>query len=314
MFRIFVAVLLSWAMLSTVHAAESTAVSSARSTVTLVSESDTVASGETFRVGLRFRLAPGWHIYWSNPGDAGQPPQMTLTLPDGSTAGGFIWPTPIRITEGPVMTYSYIGDVVLPVTVTPGSVTTPYQIDARANWLVCARLCVPEQGNFHLDLTAGKPAPSAEAPLFQATDARVPQPSPFQASVTKSGTLVLKGEGLSSATVEDAWFFPSASGLIDQAQPQKLTLHNGVLALALTPGRAFNAAAGISGTIVLKDRAGSESDLAIDASYGTALPPAESAPFVELLLFALLGGLILNLMPCVFPILVPSGRSCALTR
>ncbi len=74
-----------------------------------------------FRVGLHFRLAPGWHTYWRNPGDAGVAPDLSLVLPPGASAGPIAWPTPRRVAEGPVMTYAYTGDVLLPVTVTPGA-------------------------------------------------------------------------------------------------------------------------------------------------------------------------------------------------
>src|SRR4051794_31441175 len=99
-------------------ALESAPVRSARLTATLVSDTDAVAGGKPFRVALRLRMAPGWHTYWQNPGDAGAPPELTLTLP-GAVAGPVTWPTPQRLPEGPVMTYAYTGEVVLPVQVTP---------------------------------------------------------------------------------------------------------------------------------------------------------------------------------------------------
>jgi thiol:disulfide interchange protein DsbD len=88
------------------HALESAAVSSDRATATLVSDTDTVAPGKPFRVALRLQLAPGWHTYWRNPGDAGAPPELTLDLPPGSQAGGIEWPTPRRIPEATLMTYA----------------------------------------------------------------------------------------------------------------------------------------------------------------------------------------------------------------
>ena len=106
-------------------ALESAPVTSARATASLVSDTDAVAPGTPFRVGLRLRLAPGWHTYWQNPGDAGVPPELELDLPPGATAGPIVWPTPQRVAEGALMTYAYTGDVLLPVTVTPGQPTVP---------------------------------------------------------------------------------------------------------------------------------------------------------------------------------------------
>lgn len=110
--------LASWAVPG--WALESQPVVSARATVALVSDTDAVTPGQPFRIGLYIRLMPGWHTYWKNPGDAGVPPDLALTLPSGSTAGPIGWPAPERVAEGPLMTYAYTGDVLLPITITPG--------------------------------------------------------------------------------------------------------------------------------------------------------------------------------------------------
>ena len=93
------------------QAAESAAVVSARATVTLVSDTDRIAPGVPFRAGLRLLLAPGWHTYWQNPGDAGIPAELTLTLPAGAAAGPIIWPAPDRLMEGVIATYAYTGEL-----------------------------------------------------------------------------------------------------------------------------------------------------------------------------------------------------------
>src|ERR1700722_3388929 len=103
------------------HALESTPVKTPHAEVTLVSEVSAVEPGKPFRLGLRFVLAKGWHIYWVNPGEAGETPHLDLDLPQGATASDFDWPTPLRIPEGPAMTYSYLGEVLLPLTVTPSA-------------------------------------------------------------------------------------------------------------------------------------------------------------------------------------------------
>ena len=300
------ACVLAWAPAS---ALESAPVRSSRAVVTLVSDTDAARPGQPLRLGLRMRLAPGWHTYWQNPGDAGVPPELTLTLPPGATAGDVQWPTPFRQPEGPVMTYGYTGEVLLPVPVTPGP--APLRVEAAATWLVCEKICVPEEGHFTLDLPAGAPVPSAEAALFAAADARLPRPSPFAASVAADGTLTLRGAGLSAATVQDAWFFPAAWGGVEQAAPQRLTAGNGSVSLALKPGQSFAPASGLSGTVVLRDPGGQETYLAVDAAPGAALPAPAAVPLAQTLLLALLGGLILNLMPCVFPVLAMKAMALA---
>jgi len=282
-------------------ALESAPVRSARATATLVSDADTVQPGTKLHLGLRLQMAPGWHTYWQNPGDAGAAPELTLALPPGAAATPIEWPTPERLPEGPVMTYAYRTEVVLPVTVTPGS--GALTVEATASWLVCEKVCVPEEGKFQLSLPAGAgTGPSAEAPLFAASLARVPRPSPFSATVAADGALTLSGPELSPATVQDAWFFPANWGPVDQAAPQPLTVAPGSVRLALTPGSGFKAADPLAGTVVLRDAGGQETFLSVSAVPGDG-PASATTPFWQVVLLAGLGGLILNLMPCVFPVL-----------
>ena len=291
-------------------AAESEAVRSERAVVSLVSNTDQVRAGEPVRLALRFWLAPGWYTYWQNPGDAGTPAELSLALPEGARAGGIDWPTPERHPTGPLMSYGYTGEVLLPVTVTPGA--GPLAVEATASWLVCERICVPEEGTFRLNLPAGSPAASPQASLFAAAAARTPRPSPFEAQVAPDGRLTLRGEGLSAATVQDAWFFPATWGEIDQAAPQKVTVRDGTVELALQPGSAFAANAPLSGVVVLRDPGGQESALQVEASPGVAVAAASSGlGLAEAAGFAFLGGLLLNLMPCVFPILAMKAMAVA---
>ncbi len=297
--RHLLAAMLCLIPLAGARAAESAAVSSSHASVTLVSDTDAAQAGRPMHLGLRFRLAPGWHIYWQNPGDAGAAPELALTLPSDASAGQIEWPTPERLPEGPVMTYSYQGAVTLPLRVTPGHGVL--DVAAKADWLVCEKICVPEEGAFHLSLLPGQAAPSPEAPLFAAAASRSPVPSPFAASVAPDATLTLSGDGLSAMTVQEAWFFPAAWGAVEQAAPQPLTVTPGLVQLHLKPGESFDPKAILSGVVVLKDKTGQESFLQVSAAPGALTAPTSGA--LQLLGLALLGGLVLNLMPCVFPIL-----------
>lgn len=280
------------------RAAESVPVTSPRAIANLVSDTDRIAPGTPFKVGLRLRMAPGWHTYWRNPGDAGIPPELAFTLPDGATAGPIAWPAPQRQPEGPLMTYGYSGALLLAAPVT-GAANT---VRLHASWLVCKEICVPEEGDFRLDLPTGAPAASPQAPLFAAAEAALPRPSPWPAQVAADGTLTLTGDGISAAAVRDAWFIPETGGTVDGPAPQKLRVRDGSLILALKPGEAFRADAVLSGVLTLRDAAGQQSALAVAATPGG--PPAEpDLPLWQVIGFAWLGGLILNLMPCVFPVL-----------
>lgn len=283
------------------RALESNRFTSPRDTVSLVSEVDTVVPGKPFRIGLRLQLAPGWHTYWRNPGDAGVPADMQLTLPQGATAGPIDWPTPRRIPEGPLMTYAYTGDVLLPVTISPAGGDTP--IRAHAEWLVCRDICVPEEADFQLDLRAGAGQPSAQTPLFTALARELPRPSPWHAVIGNDGTLLVQGPELTTATVVDAWFIPDSAGLIRDSAAQPLTVWHGAFTLGLRPGKGFQPASPLSGVLSVRDRSGLETDVALTAEPGAVpLPPPETT-LQRTLLLAFAGGLILNLMPCVFPVL-----------
>ncbi|WP_428484416.1 protein-disulfide reductase DsbD family protein [Rhodopila sp.] len=285
-------------------ALESAPVTSPRAIATLVTETDAIQPNAPFRVALRLRLADGWHTYWKNPGDAGVAPDLTI---QNATASPIDWPTPRRVQEGPVMTYAYIGEVLLPVTLT----STTGVIRAHAQWLVCKDICVPEEGDFSLNLPIGAPRPSAQAPLFRAHDRAVPRASPWAARIAPDGTLFVQGPELTQATVTDAWFIPDQPNRIQDDAAQPLSVRQGGFTLALKPAGGFDAAKGLGGVLSVRDRAGMQADVLIQAAPGPAPAPA-LPPLPQVLAFALFGGLILNLMPCVFPILAM--KAVALAR
>jgi len=302
-----------------VQAAESEAVRSARATATLVTDAATIAPGEAFRAALRLRLAPGWHTYWLNAGDAGAAPEIALTLPDGGTAGGIAWPAPQRIQYGPLVNFGYTGEVLLPVTVTPPADLapgSPYVIGASATWLVCEQVCIPEEGTFRLSLPVGPAAvPDTRlAPLFARAAAAAPRPSPWTARAAFGngrGSLTLDGAGLSRTTVRDAFFFPAEPNLIDNAAPQAVTLRDGALTLALAAAPDAMAPATLDGVLVLTDGGGQRTAFAIAAPVSGAPAAEPGLPFWQAALFAVLGGLLLNLMPCVFPVLAMKAMALA---
>ena len=283
-------------------ARESAAVVSPRATASLVSDVDTAAPGQPFRIGLRLLLAPGWHTYWRNPGDAGAPPELNLELPSGGRAGSMQWPAPQRVAEGSLMTYAYQGEVLLPVEITPAP-SGDTVIKVHADWLVCRDICVPEEGDFTLALPSGPGRPSAQAPLFAAFDRQTPRPSPWHSVVGPDGTLLVQGPELTPATVADAWFIPDSQSVIRDSAAQPLTVWPGGFTLALRPGKAFRTADGLSGILSIRDRSGLETDVVLRAAAGTLPPPTPTVTLPRVLGLAFLGGLILNLMPCVFPVL-----------
>ncbi len=284
-------------------AMESAAVVSTHATVTLVTEADSVVPGHPLRIGLHFRLAPGWHIYWQNPGDAGAAPELSLTLPPGVRTGPIAWPAPQRLTEGPLTTFAYTGEVLLPLSLTA---TAPGRLEvaAHADWLVCGDVCVPESGDFHVSLPQGAGKPSAQAALFQAADRRIPRPAPWPVHIAPDGTLWVADKSR-TPPVREAWFYPIGSGTVDASAPQELETYDGGFSLALHPGQSFEPGQPLAGVLELRDADGSSSAIAVNATPAPVPEAASGDPWrvPRILGLALLGGLILNLMPCVFPVL-----------
>jgi thiol:disulfide interchange protein DsbD len=285
------------------QAAESRPNVTKRATVTLVSDTDAITPGAPYQLGLRFQMAEGWHTYGRNPGDAGVAPELAWTLPPGTTAGEIAWPTPQRMPEGPLMTFGYTGTAML---VIPASGPGPVRL--HASWLICNNICVPEEADFNLDLPQGTAAPSAQAPLFASAEAARPRPSPFLAHIAPDATLVIGGPGFVPGSIRDAFFFPDQPERVVPTGKQVLGRSGSEITLSLTPGEVFKASEALSGVLVLSDSAGQQTALSITATPGAAPP---SGSLWQVLGAALLGGLILNLMPCVFPILAMKAMAIA---
>jgi thiol:disulfide interchange protein/DsbC/DsbD-like thiol-disulfide interchange protein len=298
-------------------AAASNRMATPRDVVSLVSQSD-AATGKVVKLGLLFRLAKGWHIYWKDAGDAGVPPGITLATPKDAqnnvVAGDFAWPAPRWFVVNSIGDYVETGTVLLPFTATLPHEIPASGIDlaAAAHWLVCSRrICVPEQANFTLHEGFGPAAPSAQSALFTAAAAALPRPSPFISKVAPNGTLMVTGTGLSQS-VKSAHFFPDSAAVIANAAPQHLSfIRNGFL-LRLKPA-GWKPGASLSGVLEITDRTGEMQALRISASPASGLPAAElpRAGLIWPIFAAFLGGLILNLMPCVFPVLAIKALSVA---
>lgn len=276
-------------------AAESNSFASPRDTVTLLSDSNTAGPGQSLRLGLRFELADGWHIYNRNPGDAGLPPELDWQLPAGMTIGEIEWPAPQRLTEGALVTFGYTGAPMLVIPAKGGGA-----VKLHASWLVCHDICVPEEADFSLDIHPGKPAPSPQAKLFLEAQTHRPVVAPFNARISDSGVLAVTGEGLAAAAPRDAWFAPDSNDIILAGQGQNLRLLPDGFALAMTPGPAFKAGQDVAGVLTVIDAGGQRTAISINATPGEV---AAATGIGKALFFALLGGLLLNLMPCVFPVL-----------
>ncbi len=309
------------------QAAESAAVTSPRVTATLLSSRDAVAPGERFQVALVQKIAPGWHTYWANPGDSGEPTRIAWTLSQGATAGEIQWPAPKAIPVEPLVNFGFEGTVLLPVEIVvppEAKIGERLTLQAAATWLVCEKICIPEEGTLTLDLPVAPAAIVAEAAQsrIEAARAALPAPAGFRGRLAAEGeALVLTLPGLPAAATE-LRVFPLSDTLIDHAAAQEVRTSDGATVVRLARSSAFKIAAGeIAGVLTYRE-GGLSQALTFAADVEPALVGAASAPAAPpatvriplpaegadltlwaALLFAFAGGLILNLMPCVLPVL-----------
>jgi DsbC/DsbD-like thiol-disulfide interchange protein len=203
--------------------------------VRLLAEHAVVSPGTDAWVGVHFAMRPGWHIYWQNPGDSGEPPRVEWTLPAGFSTGETQWPVPELIKVGPIVNYGYHGDVLLPVRlqVPPtAKVGDRVSIVARVSYIACADVCIPGKASQTLGLRIGKAEPSADAGRFARARQRLPVDTRARRGWAASATI-----GADTVTVsvsgpgvtDRATFFPNEPGIIDDSAPrQALTTTRGV--------------------------------------------------------------------------------------
>jgi thiol:disulfide interchange protein DsbD len=291
---------------------------------------DGVVPGKPVWVGLQLAHAPGWHTYWKNSGDSGLPTQMQWTLPAGVTAGDIAWPVPKKIPVGSLANYGYEGTVVLPVPLTvgpdfkPGPLARDLEVKLHANWLVCQKECIPEEGDFTLRVPVSS-STAMNAAAFDAAFKAQPKPLSGDSRVEIAGdSIKVTVNGLpASVQGKTLGFFPETAEVIETAAPftqswqgatwtaqvplsLQRTQSPAVLPVVLALGNeGWRAEAKVEGTWPAVAAAAGVSPALESALRSNAAPPprASSLTLAAALLGALLGGLVLNLMPCVFPIL-----------
>jgi thiol:disulfide interchange protein/DsbC/DsbD-like thiol-disulfide interchange protein len=284
--------------------------------------------GGTLQAGLVLTLEEKWHVYWSNAGDSGQAPKVTWTLPDGITAGPMQFPAPSRLPLGPLMDFGYEDLVAFPITLTasknikPG----PIHLDAVVNWLVCSSTCIPGKAHLGLNLTVVTTpvAQPAQVGALGTALTLLPSVAPATMKVTATGgakdlVLTVLGTGLT----QNVEFYPYDQDVICNAAEQTVTRIPGGVQLRVQRAPDANGPAAecskvtsyaplpktVHGVLKLSDKvsydftspvvAGEVAAVKGSAASGITIPVAIGLAFV--------GGIILNLMPCVFPVLFLKG-------
>jgi thiol:disulfide interchange protein DsbD len=326
----FVQKLLSWALLWLVCVSAQ----AAHTKVSLVLGTQTARAGDTVLAGVRCQMEPGWHIYWSNSGGPGLPTKIEWQLPAGVTAEPTQWPLPEKLAEKEFTTYIYKDEVVLltPLKLKAGLPAGPIQIKAAVSWLECDVQCILGRESIEATLTIGTENKASEAaPMLSAWQKKVPLPGEAvsargwweNAGTNDQRPFIIEWNNPSAATEAD--FFPDASDEVEvQPATERLPSDAGKIRLRVQVKKlSGDWPAKIAG-VVIQQSGTSRAGYAVKLGAGTSSmgatekEPASSGaagtaalsdvggaapPFWRMLLYAFIGGLILNIMPCVLPVI-----------
>ena len=302
-------------------ASESTIERSEHVEAQLLSEVVTIQPGKSFTVALRMKMDEHWHTYWRNGADAGLATEITWTLPEGFSAGEIKWPFPEIIDTPPLVTYGFHDQIFLMMEIqAPENIELGKQmrLSAKAEWLECEDVCIPGGVELVLDLEVTEGSAKIDEKWVKAfSDARILLPledSGWEfAAIENNGQIMLQGLSPDwfDSDLGDVYFFPYEYGLIDYAAQQKAEFKNGTLSLNLTRPEAAEKMV-IEGILVSQNGwrgSGSERSHYIkiesqsEIIEQTGVETSAIGNIFYFLLLAFGGGIILNLMPCVLPVL-----------
>lgn len=314
------AILLLLLLISSVLPAEAAGLGGPSTEASLLLAASQARPGDVVLGAVRLKMQPGWHVYWRNPGDSGTATAVQWTLPSGLQAGPFRWPVPQLQVAGPLVTYGYDDQVVLPVEfkIAADAKPGPLQISGEVSWLECKELCLPGEGTVSATLTVGteiKPTP--QAALLDVANQKLPKAGPSSLA-TAAWSSPAAGE---ERTVAIRWAYPR------DAEPDFLPYEDQDIAVAAevkTQADGFiktlkktgkDWPAQLRGVLVARQKAeileawevtlGLQQPAAQASGIGEAAAagPATKRSLWAVLCLAFLGGLILNIMPCVLPVL-----------
>jgi thiol:disulfide interchange protein len=286
--------------------------------VQLVIPDQNLQIGSQNDAGLYFKLEPGWHVYWQNAGDSGEPPSVDWSLPNDITAGPLEFPPPKRLPLGPLMDFGYENEVLFPLKLSVAENAKPRDVtlDAEVKWLVCREVCIPGKASLSITRTIvskNQPAGAQADPdsqIWARLANNLPSSLPsadkavFQADSTGFRLAVSTGQRETQGV-----FFPADQNILDNPSPQPLTATPTGFILDLKKDTNLTSTPpALNGVLELSGGR----NFTIHATPGTIALPAPGPTVAELSrisLFAFLGGLLLNLMPCVFPVLFIKGLS-----
>ena len=288
-------------------------------TVELLPLQASIQPGGESTVGLRFQLDRGWHVYWLNAGDSGEPPSIHWNLPAGISAGAIQFPAPRRLPLGPLMDFGYENEVLFPIKLQAASTLkagSTADLTARVDWLVCREVCIPGKANLALPLPVTAQASTVDPvrqALFDHFRSLLPQSLPSSAKAVFAATPGGFDLALTGHPATGAQFFPLEQSQIANAAPQTVSqVQNGLRISLKKDENLHTPLSQLNGILLLADGSAYEIHApagALPAAVAGGAPGAAVAAIFRFVGLAFLGGIILNLMPCVFPVLFIKGLS-----
>lgn len=294
----------------------------------LLSSHYTVAPGDTFQIALKTKLDDKWHTYWRNPGDSGEPVQINWSVPDYVTAGEIVWPLPAPIPTGPIINYGFEGAPLFPVDFKvsdDAAIGSVIEVQADVYYLVCYDVCIPENGTLRIILQVAESSELNDrnaADISEAINA-APRDAVVEAAMQADGDILsLQFADLPEGDYSNAYFFPYDNTMLVHSDPQTVSVGDSGIHIKTTA--SFGWGEGFSGPqqgVLAFDLNGERTGRIVSISTAPALSvgvanisPVAKGPSITLwgaIFGAFLGGLILNLMPCVFPIISLKALSLA---
>lgn len=270
------------------------------SKIILVSESTTLQPKDSLYLGIKFELEKDWHTYWENPGDAGEGAVIKWSLPDGVSSSEILWPGPERIPVDPLMTFGYNNEVILLTKIsTSDKIDFPIELNAQVSWFTCKDICIPQDGNVSIVINEGELNKSNDyAEINQYVD-KLPKEFLENYKVEKLDEKYFLQSTLEKNNFDSIYFFPREYGLTDYVENQIYEKNENSFSLEVKASETGMKLTNFDGVI---QAVNSEGTFFFDVNFPLNIQNKDKNLFL-LLVFAFLGGLILNIMPCVFPIL-----------
>ncbi len=295
--------LLICASLISTQALTDNIVDASDSRIEILTESTSITPGDELLIGFKFTLYPGWHTYWENPGDAGEGASIKWNLPNDVSASEILWPGPQRIPVEPLMTFGYEDEVVLLTKIYTSEATiVPLNLNALVSWYTCKEICIPQEAEVSIPIKLGNKTPSVSKAILDQTLKEVPIQFEGTYRVQRlEDSYILQGQLENQDQYDSIYFFPKDYGLTDYTKDQFYEINKDSFSLQIKAAEIGIENRTFEGVIAINK---GEAVSFIEINYPLkAKPISQEFNIFTLIFFAFLGGLILNIMPCVFPIL-----------